>query len=165
MKQPLDLSPVIAPDAPTWWPLAWGWWAVIITAIALIALVFFIVKRRQKKQQAKNEALAYFQPKKNNRSQKSSPSPSEAQDIIRQAALSYFPREKVAGLAGDDWLKFLDSQLAKPLFATKQAQWQQTLYQDTTSMNDEQRKAHQQLVNDCETWLRKALPPKRGRYD
>ncbi|MFA0521970.1 DUF4381 domain-containing protein, partial [Vibrio sp. 10N.222.55.E8] len=95
--------------------MAWGWWAVIITAIALIALVFFIVKRRQKKQQAKNEALAYFQPKKNNRSQKSSPSPSEAQDIIRQAALSYFPREKVAGLAGDDWLKFLDSQLAKPL--------------------------------------------------
>ncbi|MGF1746033.1 DUF4381 domain-containing protein [Vibrio minamisatsumaniensis] len=164
MNQPLDLSPIITPSAPSWWPLAWGWWAVIITAIALIALVFFIVKRRQKKQQAKNEALAYFH-KKNNRSQKSSPSPSEAQDIVRQAALSYFPREKVAGLAGDDWLKFLDSQLAKPLFATKQAQWQQTLYQDTTSMNDEQRKAHQQLVNDCETWLRKALPPKRGRYD
>ncbi|MGF1816652.1 DUF4381 domain-containing protein, partial [Vibrio splendidus] len=27
------------------------------------------------------------------------------------------------------------------------------------------KKAQQQLVNDCETWLHKALPPKRGRYD
>ncbi|MEZ8466554.1 DUF4381 domain-containing protein [Vibrio splendidus] len=161
MKQPLDLSPVIAPDAPTWWPLAWGWWAVIITAIFLIALVFFILKRRKNNQQAKQEALSYF----SNSQSQDGLSPSKAQDIVRQAALSYFPREKIAGLSGDDWLKFLDAQLAKPLFAAKQSQWQQALYQDAALMNDEQKKAQQQLVNDCETWLRKALPPKRGRYD
>ena len=134
---------------------------MIITAIALIALVFFIVKRRQKNQYAKNEALACFRD-----SQPSNTlSPSAAQDIVRQAALSYFPREKIAGLSGDDWLTFLDAQLAKPLFSAKQSQWQQALYQDTALMSDEQKKAQQQLVNDCETWLRKALPPKRGRYD
>ncbi|OBS99407.1 hypothetical protein A9261_06480 [Vibrio tasmaniensis] len=161
MNQPLDLSPIITPSAPSWWPLAWGWWAVIITAIALIALVFFIVKRRQKNQQAKNEALACLR----NSQSSSALSPSAAQYIVRQAALSYFPREKVAGLSGDDWLTFLDAQLAKPLFAAKQSQWQQALYQDTALMSDEQKKAQQQLVNDCETWLRKALPPKRGRYE
>lgn len=161
MKQPLDLSPVIAPDAPTWWPLAWGWWAVIITAIFLIALVFFILKRRKSNQQAKQEALSYF----SNSQSQDGLSPSKAQDIVRQAALSYFPREKMAGLAGDDWLKFLDAQLKKPLFVEKQAQWQQALYQDVALMNDEQKKAQQQLVNDCETWLRKALPPKRGSHD
>ncbi|MEZ8491585.1 DUF4381 domain-containing protein [Vibrio splendidus] len=161
MKQPLELSPAITPSAPSWWPLAWGWWAVIVTAIALIALVFFIVKRGQKNQYAKNKALACFRD-----SQPSNTlSPSAAQDIVRQAALSYFPRDKVAGLSGDDWLAFLDAQLAKPLFAAKQSQWQQALYQDTALMSDEQKKAQQQLVNDCETWLRKALPPKRGRYD
>ena len=161
MKQPLDLSPVIAPDAPTWWPLAWGWWAVIITAISLIALVFFILKRRKNNQQAKQEALSYFSSSQS----QDGLSPSKAQDIVRQAALSYFPREKIAGLSGDDWLKFLDAQLAKPLFVAKQSQWQQALYQDVALMNDEQKKAQQQLVNDCETWLRKALPPKRGRYE
>ena len=161
MNQPLDLSPIITPSAPSWWPLAWGWWLVIITAIVLIALVFFIVKRRQKNQYAKNEALACFR----NSQPSNALSPSTAQDIVRQAALSYFPREKVAGLSGDDWLAFLDAQLAKPLFAAKQSQWQQALYQDATLMTDEQKKAQQQLVNDCETWLRKALPPKRGRYD
>ena len=161
MKQPLDLSPAIAPDAPTWWPLAWGWWAVIITAIILIALVFFILKRRKSNQQAKQEALSYFC----NSQSSNRLSPSEAQRILRQAALSYFPREKVAGLAGDDWLKFLDAQLKKPLFVAKQSQWQQALYQDAALMNDDQKKAQQQLVNDCETWLRKALPPKRGRYE
>ncbi|MFA0112344.1 DUF4381 domain-containing protein [Vibrio sp. 10N.261.46.E11] len=161
MKQLLDLSPVIAPDAPTWWPLAWGWWALIITAIALIAIVFFIIKRRQKNQYAKNEALACFR----NNQPSNALSASEAQDILRQAALSYFPRDKVAGLTGDNWLAFLDAQLAKPLFAAKQSQWQQALYQDAALMSDEQKKAQQQLVNDCETWLRKALPPKRGRYD
>ncbi|TKE96591.1 DUF4381 domain-containing protein [Vibrio kanaloae] len=161
MNQPLDLSPVIAPDAPTWWPLAWGWWAVIITAISLIALVFFILKRRKNNQQAKQEALSYF----SNSQSQDGLSPSKAQDIVRQAALSYFPREKIAGLSGDDWLKFLDAQLAKPLFVAKQSQWQQALYQDVALMNDEQKKAQQQLVNDCETWLRKALPPKRGLYE
>ncbi|MCB5360464.1 DUF4381 domain-containing protein [Vibrio lentus] len=161
MNQPLDLSPIITPSAPSWWPLAWGWWLIIITAIVLIALVFFIVKHRQKNQQAKNEALACLR----NSQSSSALSPSAAQDIVRQAALSYFPREKVAGLSGDDWLAFLDTQLAKPLFAAKQSQWQQALYQDTALMNDEQKNAQQQLVNDCETWLRKALPPKRGRYE
>ncbi|CDT10954.1 DUF4381 domain-containing protein [Vibrio coralliirubri] len=161
MKQPLDLSPVIAPNAPTWWPLAWGWWAVIITAISLIALVFFILKRRKNNQQAKQEALSYF----SNSQSPDGLSPSKAQDMVRQAALSYFPREKIAGLSGDDWLTFLDAQLAKPLFVAKQSQWQQALYQDVALMNDEQKKAQQQLVNDCETWLRKALPPKRGRYE
>ncbi|MEZ8649049.1 DUF4381 domain-containing protein [Vibrio splendidus] len=161
MNQPLDLSPIITPSAPSWWPLAWGWWAVIITAIALIALVFFIVKRRKNNQQAKQEALSYF----SNSQSQDDLSPSAAQDIVRQAALSYFPRDKVAGLSGDDWLAFLDAQLAKPLFAAKQSQWQQALYQDTALMSDEQKKAQQQLVNDCETWLRKALPPKRGRYE
>ncbi|WP_122081225.1 DUF4381 domain-containing protein [Vibrio coralliirubri] len=161
MKQPLDLSPVIAPDAPTWWPLAWGWWAVIITAISLIALVFFILKRRKNNQQAKQEALSNF----SNSQSQDGLSPSKAQDIVRQAALSYFPREKIAGLSGDDWLTFLDTQLAKPLFVAKQSQWQQALYQDVALMNEEQKKAQQQLVNDCETWLRKALPPKRGRYE
>ncbi|WP_122055210.1 DUF4381 domain-containing protein [Vibrio sp. Evd11] len=161
MNQPLDLSPIITPSAPSWWPLAWGWWLIIITAIVLIAIVFFIVKRRQKNQYAKNEALACFR----NSQPSNTLSPSAAQDIVRQAALSYFPREKVAGLSGDDWLAFLDAQLAKPLFAAKQSQWQQALYQDTALMSDEQKKAQQQLVNDCEIWLRKALPPKRGRYD
>ena len=161
MKQPLDLSPVITPDAPTWWPLAWGWWAVIVTPIILIALVFFIVRRRKNNQQAKQEALSYF----TNSQSSDRLSPSEAQRILRQAALSYFPREKVAGLAGDDWLKFLDAQLKKPLFVEKQAHWQQSLYQDPTSMNEEQHKVQQQLVTDCETWIRKALPPKRGRYE
>ncbi|MGO2160054.1 MAG: DUF4381 domain-containing protein [Vibrio toranzoniae] len=161
MNQPLDLSPVIAPDAPIWWPLAWGWWAVIITAIILIALVFFIVKRRKNNQQAKQEALSYF----SNSQSSNRLSPSEAQRVLRQAALSYFPREKVASLAGEDWLKFLDARLKKPLFLAKQSQWQQSLYQDLTSMNDDQRKVQQQLVNDCETWIRKALPPKRGRYE
>ena len=161
MNQPLDLSPVITPDAPTWWPLAWGWWAVIVTAIILIALVFYIAKRRKNNQQPKQEALSYFTTNQSS----DRLSPSEAQRILRQAALSYFPRKKVAGLAGDNWLKFLDAQLKKPLFVEKQAQWQQSLYQDTTSMNDEQRQSQQQLVDDCETWLRKALPPKRGSHD
>jgi multidrug efflux pump subunit AcrB len=161
MKQPLDLSPVITPDAPTWWPLAWGWWAVIVIAITLIALVFFIVKRRKNNQLPKQEALSYF----SNRQSSNRLSPSEAQRILRQAALSYFPREKVAGLSGDDWLAFLDAQLAKPLFSVKQSQWQQALYQDAFLMTDEQKKVQQQLVNDCETWLRKALPPKRGNND
>ncbi len=81
-------------------------------------------------------------------------SPSKAQDIVRQAALSYFPREKVAVLSGDDWLTFLDAQLASRYSPQRIAMATSAL--PRCSPNERRtEKAQQQLVNDCETWLRR----------
>ncbi|NOH97139.1 DUF4381 domain-containing protein [Vibrio sp. 99-70-13A1] len=147
----LDLSPLLLPEAPHWWPLQWGWWSLAASIIISIIITLFIIRRNKKKQASKRAALRLF-------SLTNQPlTPSSALELLRQAALSYYPRETIAPLSGNEWYAFLDEQLNQPLFAPKQALWQQALYQNKQNDSDEQ------LVQDCQLWIQKALPPKRGR--
>jgi len=147
---PLPLAPLHLPAEPSAWPLAWGWWLIIlITLGALIAcglgLYRYQIKRRAK-QQALNK-LAQCQ------------SVSEAHNILRQAAMSYFPRQQVAALTGQAWYQFLDGQLSQSQFAPQQARWEQALYRENS--------ADRELIEQAKGWVKKALPPKNingGRH-
>jgi hypothetical protein len=89
-------------------------------------------------------------------------SPSSAIEIVRQAALSYFPRDDIAKLSGEQWLAFLDSQLDAPRFKAKDSLWQHVLYRKAVSSDDANSKETEHaLVNDCLHWVQYALPPKR----
>ena len=147
----LDLSPLLLPEAPSWWPLQWGWWSLAAAIILSIAITIFIIRRNKKKQAPKRAALRLFS------LSNQTLTPSSALELLRQAALSYYPRETIAPLSGNEWYAFLDEQLNQPLFSPKQALWQQALYQNEKADSDEQ------LVQDCHLWIQKALPPKRGR--
>ncbi|MDN3616387.1 MAG: DUF4381 domain-containing protein [Vibrio gallaecicus] len=147
----LDLSPLLLPEAPNWWPIQWGWWSLAAAIIFSIAMTIFIIRRNKKKQASKRAALRLFS------LSSQTLTPSSALELLRQAALSYYPRETIAPLSGKDWYAFLDEQLNQPLFGPKQALWQQALYQNKQNDSDEQ------LVQDCQLWIQKALPPKRGR--
>ncbi|MBW3695468.1 DUF4381 domain-containing protein [Vibrio sp. T187] len=147
---PLELSPSILPAAPSWWPLQWGWWSLAAVAIVTIIAILFVIKYRKKKLASKKAALKLF-------TLETQPlTPSSALEVLRQAALSYYPRERVAQLTGDDWYQFLDSQVAQPIFTHNQQTWQQALY------SNENHEQSSQLVKDCERWIAEALPPKRG---
>ncbi len=69
--------------------------------------------------------------------------PSSALEILRQAALSYFPREDIAPLTGMAWYEFLDSHTKETRFVDKQQQWQAALYQKSPQ------EQHQDLIDDC----------------
>ena len=78
--------------------------------------------------------------------------------LLKQAALSYFPRSIIAPLTGTQWLLFLDQQL--PLkyrsFVDQQSSWQQGLF-SSIPLTEPQ-------FNDCQQqallWLQYALPAK-----
>ena len=82
--------------------------------------------------------------------------PSGAMEILRQAALSYFPREKVAHLSGTKWLDFLDSQINDSLFRKNEKEWLKALYEKEPDVDTPA------LIAQCHEWLNNALPPKRG---
>lgn len=82
--------------------------------------------------------------------------PSSAIELLRQAALCYYPREAIASLHGEQWYQFLDLQLGETRFSDKMPLWQAALYQNKHGEHDNE------LVNDCLVWVEKALPPKRG---
>ncbi|WP_330961969.1 DUF4381 domain-containing protein [Photobacterium sp. 53610] len=102
---PLQLAELHLPSPPDLWPLAWGWWVSALALILSAALIYFVARQLQQKrrqQAARKLALARL---------KQAGSVSEINTLLRQTALTYFPRAQVAGLNGNAWLTFLDHQL------------------------------------------------------
>ncbi|MCW8333721.1 DUF4381 domain-containing protein [Vibrio paucivorans] len=147
----LPLKALHLPDAPSWFPLAWGWWASFAAIIVAILAVVLLIRWNKKKQAPKKTALRLLKPSH------TAVKPSAAIELVRQAALCYFPREQVAQLTGKEWYAFLDSQLTDPLFQPNEHQWQAALYQKDAVENPEE------LVEHCYQWVNDALPPKKGR--
>lgn len=148
-NQSLNLEPLILPDTPTWLPLAWGWWAVLAGVCIIVLSLYLYFKWRTKRLLAKRTALKLL-------THSVTPhTPSSALEILRQAALSYFPREDIAPLTGSAWYEFLDNHIDETRFVDKQQQWQAALYQKSSSGQ------HQDLIDDCAFWISHALPPKK----
>ncbi|OEE70469.1 DUF4381 domain-containing protein [Vibrio genomosp. F6] len=146
----LPLNPALLPDAPSWWPLAWGWWSLMALACFTVLLVVIYLRWRKKKLAPKKAALKIIT------NQALEHTPSAAIELLRQAALSYYPRERIAMLSGEEWYAFLDSQISQPRFTPNSTVWQQALYQKPSS------ETQQSLIEDCQIWIEQALPPKRG---
>lgn len=94
-----------------WWPLAPGWWALIVVGLLLllIAIVWSIraVRRRRKQAAAAKSALQMLQ-------QLDSHDPQLAVQIsalLKRTAISYGDRKQVAALTDDAWYHYLDAVL------------------------------------------------------
>jgi hypothetical protein len=156
LEQLLDLNPLHLPEAPSWWPIAWGWLSLAGTIVAGIVAVWIIINWRIKRQIPRKTALRLLH------ASQRQVTPSEAIELLRQAALCYFPRQDIAHLTGLEWYQFLDQQLGRALFVPKETLWQQALYkkQCTSNPPDSHR---EQLVEDCYLWVSDALPPRKRR--
>ncbi|MDN3681894.1 DUF4381 domain-containing protein [Vibrio tapetis subsp. quintayensis] len=141
---PLPLESLRLPLEPSAWPLAWGWWLIILATLGLIFALIYALYRREQKHRAKKQALRQFS---------TSTSVIEAHDLMRQAAMSYFPRHEIAALTGSLWYQFLDQQLKKPRFESKHNRWNDALYQSNS--------ADPELIADAKQWISQALPPQR----
>ncbi|MCW8330198.1 DUF4381 domain-containing protein [Photobacterium sp. SDRW27] len=156
MAASLPLADVHLPPAPGFWPLAWGWWLCILIALAGLFFLIFKLKQHLQQQEARKEALLHLK-KMNNPSQFN-----EINLLLRQTAMTYYPREQVAGLTGQHWLAFLDSQLKEQHrgFIALSDNWQQGLF----SPQGLEQLAFSNCYQQAERWLKKAHFPARGTF-
>ncbi len=108
----LQLRDIHLPPAPSLWPPAPGWWllAALLLGLAAWAAVVFIRRRRVRLQRRRLVATLGDLTARLERER----SPDTLMQIgllLRQLALTKFPRERVAGLSGTAWLRFLDESL------------------------------------------------------
>ncbi|MDX1304352.1 DUF4381 domain-containing protein [Photobacterium sp.] len=153
---PLPIADIHLQAIPGIWPLAWGWWLCILFMIGGVFVAVRHLKQYRTTQQARKEALQQL------KALRQTDRLGDINDLLRQAALSYFPRPQVAGLTGESWLVFLDQQLpAKHRGFQDHAElWQQGLF-SPQGINGDDFKQCKRLAS---VWLTKALPPKKTAY-
>ncbi|NRA71053.1 MAG: DUF4381 domain-containing protein [Gammaproteobacteria bacterium] len=101
-----QMQPIILPPEPTLWPLAIGWWLLIITiTISLVLTIRSLIKYRQ-----------FWSCRRQNITQaKQLTDPNALNRLLKQTALHYYPRHQVAKLSGLAWSDFLKHNLQQPL--------------------------------------------------
>jgi hypothetical protein len=97
-------------DAISAWPLAIGWWIIIVLVLAIIlAVVFYLVRQRMFKNSWKgsiSRTLSEMQNALGNNNTQAIAT--ELSEVLRIIAIKRFSRNECAGLAGKEWLQWLE---------------------------------------------------------
>ena len=150
----LPLADIHLPAAPSW-GLSLQGYGLVIGLLLLIAVIVWVILQKQKQGALKRLALK----------QLANLTPQQTSDIARllkQAALSHFPRERIASLHGLAWWHFVEQQLpvkkqANVHFSSRSDMLEQALYgQQPLSETNQQR-----FYDDVRYWLSHALPAKK----
>lgn len=80
----LDLNGLHLPELPSWFPLAWGWWASLAGILIVMLIIGLAVRWHRRRLAPKKTALRLL-------SLTVTPqTPSSAIELVRQAALCYY---------------------------------------------------------------------------
>lgn len=104
-----QLKDIHLPNPIGWWPLAPGWYVVLILLCVFIALLTALFYKKHCNARPKKQALLLLQQyirqyEKDHNAQLASARVSE---LLKRVALVYFPRQQVASIHGDAWIEFL----------------------------------------------------------
>jgi hypothetical protein len=103
----IPLREMQMPDAIGWWPLAPGWWLLLLFVVCGIAALFFYIRKKLK--DPKRFALREFKiiVERYHSSQDKAALLMECNSLLKRLAITLYPRKKVAHLSGHEWLAFL----------------------------------------------------------
>ena len=108
------LAPVPEPPAISMWPQTQGWIWLGLTILALLAYAGWRWHLRHKANAYRRAAMEALS--------KAGDDPCQIAEILRRTALAAYPRQDVASLAGEDWLRFLDAGLGRAGFESELGQ-------------------------------------------
>ncbi|MEK1908016.1 MAG: DUF4381 domain-containing protein [Pseudomonas sp.] len=160
---PLDqLQPTIAPPPVSWWPLAPGWWLLLIL-VPLLGWGLWYLRRylpqRKQREQAEQlldplrlaalaELARMVRPYDG---QHAGPWLQQLNALLKRLARAHYPQEHSHVLSGRAWLAFLDSRCP----AAGLTRWMilvEGTYRSHCSLDD---KAINGLNQAVDTWIRK----------
>ncbi len=154
----LPLRDIHLPEQIGYWPLAPGWWALTLLLLLLIFAGFsfwHFWQRRQLRRIALRRLDDLVSLPENELA-------APLSRLLRQAAISHFPRQESAGLNGQHWLEFLDRPFKDTPFSNGVGRClSDAPYRPEPEIDGEA------VIALCRRWLKK-LPPQplsfwRGR--
>lgn len=106
----IPLRDIHLPDPIGWWPLAPGWWFLI--ALIVAGLIYFLYRRVLKWRHNAARRLALHELKRLRQAYEAGEDAlvlsKSLSELMRRSMLAYAPRDEVAGLTGEAWLRWLD---------------------------------------------------------
>lgn len=122
---------IIEPAAIGLWPLAWGWWLLIISLFIAITVVIFFAIKHYRHNRYRRQALIALQNIQNNTSSNAQLQAQELMQLCKQVCLHAYPKQRsaIAQTHGAVWLNWLNTTTQISLFNGDDAtQWQLALY-------------------------------------
>lgn len=106
-----QLKDLHLPEPISWWPLAPGWYGLILLSLFVLISLLYWVRQRVRHARPKREALLLLVSYKKayEKDPNSQLMSAQLSELLKRVALVYYPREKVAGLQGAAWIEFLNS--------------------------------------------------------
>jgi len=146
----LPLRDIHIPDAISWWPPAIGWWLLAVLIPLLLGQLFWLYKRLTRKTAFKT-ARKILKTLKNDQSLDDLTKISELSALLRRVAISTDTRAEVAGLTGQDWLRYLDGSVKGAPFSEGVGRvFLDTHYQKCAPFE----LSIQEVFQLCEDWLK-----------
>lgn len=154
---PLEqLKDIHLPTAVASWPPAYGWWLLAFFGLTIIILCIWLGYQHIRTTRIKKQAIQAL----SKLCASQADWPSQLNQLLKRAALGYFPQALVASLHGQQWCDFLTQQLPQKHREQFQHQfnaWQQNLYADPSVIDFAAASRCSRL------WLRHALPAKKTK--
>jgi cbb3-type cytochrome oxidase subunit 3 len=147
--QQLNLKDIHLPNVIGWWPPAIGWWLLAILIPLLCFLLFWLYKRITRKTAVKTAKKLLLKIKQD--AQLSDRDKlTQLSALLRRVAISVSPRQKVASLTGEAWLKHLDSSVTGTPFT----QGEGHVFADQYKKISSAELGIPSLIKVCEDWLK-----------
>tara|TARA_B100000965_G_scaffold149914_1_gene124665 strand:+ start:186 stop:677 length:492 start_codon:yes stop_codon:yes gene_type:complete len=134
--QSIELRDIRYPTEIDWWPMAPGWWLVIILTVTLLFVVILKLYHKYNENRARRAALSWLKSIQNDNIIRSDTKEliKTLSTLLRRTMLAYVPRNEVAHLVGDRWSDFLDQGLDENYFSQGEGRYLITSpYKDSKS--------------------------------
>jgi hypothetical protein len=149
-----NLADISLGKSPDIWPLAWGWWVLIVLAIAVIVGLTWFTRQYIRKHKYKRDALKAISMIDDNTNQ----GLRKLHVILRRVVIHYMPSEHINSLQGQAWQNFLQttargSKKIEQQSFTHLKELEASLYTKEPSITASDAKAAVYL------WIKHCLPP------
>ena len=150
---PLPLHDLQLPEAISWWPLAPGWWALLVMVLILLFTLAYFTRNWWRNNQDKRNAQqllksAYAQWQANQNQQQLI---MQFNSVLKRYCRNRFPQ--AISLSGEQWTDFLNRSAATSLFSGIEAEALQSGAYRADALPS---LAAQELFKNCQRWLQKA---------
>ncbi|KTD76360.1 DUF4381 domain-containing protein [Legionella waltersii] len=150
-----QLKDIHLPDPVGWWPLAPGWYVLVVIALLFFFGLFVYLMKRHVNSLPKKQALRLLQNYKEQYAKDKNAQLASARvsELLKRVALVYYPRMDVASMHGDTWIQFLNKTAKGVDFKPVNTMLSETPFKQSETINV------QPLIVRAEKWIKQRGVP------